>query len=278
MAFDFYRGIVDQIASRSYKVILHNWGEPLLHPEIVDMVEYASRKGLATELSTNLNTLPDRMPADLVRAGLERIVISIDGATQESYENYRRGGRLSDVLANLRRIAEAKKELRSRTPVIEASALIMRSNEKELEAVARQAEEAGADRFELRCIIVNVLDQRQVEEWLPTDTRYVRYDESLKRDRLSEAGRRCSWPWRSLVVNWDGTVYPCCNFERKEAEVGDLRNTSLADLWNGELYRDIRRLFAGKRPPVPSLSDASNICEWCAGIPRAPSATQAGVY
>jgi radical SAM protein with 4Fe4S-binding SPASM domain len=280
MPVPFYREIVDQIAESAYKVVLHNWGEPLLHPKIADMVAYASRKGLATELSTDLNNLRDELPTDLVRAGLGRLVVSLDGATQGSYELYRQGGTLETVLSNIARMAEAKRRMHSRSPCLEVQILVMRHNEHELEQIERGARRAGANRCELGFTIVNTLDRRQMEEWLPTDNRYSRYDASTGRDRFNQPGTRCSWLWRSLVVNWDGTVYPCCNFDRMAAEVGDLTKIDLRGLWNSPAYQELRCLF---RPEDRQVAGASvpadrSICAWCRGVPRARSADEMGVY
>jgi len=280
MSFDLYRGLIDEVARRSYKVVLHNWGEPLLHPRIADMVSYATERGLATEMSSNLTTLPDALLSDLVRARLTRLVVSVDGATQESYESYRRGGDLAAVHGNLARLAEAKRRFGSRLPTVEVQTLVMRGNEHELEALRSQALGLGADRWEAGFVIVNTLDPSQVSRWLPTTAAHSRYDLSTLADRLNRPGHRCSWLWRSTVINWDGTVCPCCNFDRREAELGDLKTSSLSKVWNGEPYQNARRLFRAPSRDVPRgpLTAGEGLCSWCRGVPRAQSSEQQGVY
>lgn len=280
MSLPLFRSLIEQIAADSYKVVLHNWGEPLLHPDIAEMVASATEKRLATEFSSNLNLLSDPLAESIVRAGLGRLVVSIDGGTQTTYEVYRQGGNLERVLANLARVADAKRRLGSRLPYIEVQVLVMRHNLHELPLIARKVHEAGTDHCEIGFTVVNTLRRAEAEEWLPAPGQYLRYDTRTMADRFNSPRRRCAWLWRSMVVNWDGTVYPCCNFERKEAEMGDLSRESVRSLWNSPGYQGARADFkqpVGTLPEGP-LRPGEPLCSWCRGVPRAQDADQHGVY
>jgi len=98
MNLEDFKRIVDQIAPYAYYVELYNWGEPFLHPQIFDMIRYASERKISVQLSSNLNYFNEEMAEQAVASGLTRLLVSVDGATQETYEKYRCGGRLEVVL------------------------------------------------------------------------------------------------------------------------------------------------------------------------------------
>jgi len=100
MPVDMFRNIVDQIADRVYIVNLYNWGEPLLHPRIFDMADYAASKGLSVRMSSNLNRMTSEQARLMVESGLEELLVDFDGATQVTYERYRIGGNLAVALSH----------------------------------------------------------------------------------------------------------------------------------------------------------------------------------
>jgi len=123
--------IVHEIAPYAYRVELYNWGEPLLHPDIFDMIKYISQQRIMVGLSSNLNILDANKAQQLVDSGLAQLVVSIDGATQESYAAYRHQGKLDDVLSNLQLLLETRRALKRRTPfVIWRMASIMNTRSK----------------------------------------------------------------------------------------------------------------------------------------------------
>jgi sulfatase maturation enzyme AslB (radical SAM superfamily) len=112
----FFRDAIDQLQHDLLYLIFYFQGEPYLNPDFLDMVKYASDRGIYTATSTNAHYLKDDNAKRTVESGLDRLIISIDGTTQETYENYRIGGRLDKVLEGARNIVKWKKELKSSTP------------------------------------------------------------------------------------------------------------------------------------------------------------------
>ena len=162
MALDDLKRIVDEIAPYAYRVELYNWGEPLLHPQIFEMIEYVSQRRIAVGLSSNLNYLDANMARRLVASGLSQLVVSVDGVTQESYAAYRRGGRLDVVLENLRLLLETRRAVGRRTPFIIWRMLIGKHNEHEVEAGQRMAHDMGVDSFSIDTLFVDTSDPEQV--------------------------------------------------------------------------------------------------------------------
>ena len=155
ISWETYTRAIDAAAPWAYKVNLFNWGEPLLHTHLFDMVRYAKARNLGTSLSSNLSVqISDERIDELIRSGLEYLCVSIDGATQDVYAMYRRRGDLELVLSNVRRIVKRRKELSSRTPVLEWQFIPMKHNEHEVDAARELAAQIGVDVF--RCIPVGL--------------------------------------------------------------------------------------------------------------------------
>src|SRR6476646_9319253 len=115
---DFFRETIDQLYKELSYLVFYFQGEPYLNPEFLDMVKYASSKKIYTATSTNAHYLNDINAKRTIESGLDRLIISIDGTTQEVYQQYRVGGRLDKVLEGATNIVKWKKKLKSKTPFI----------------------------------------------------------------------------------------------------------------------------------------------------------------
>src|SRR6476646_12140832 len=115
---DFFRETIDQLYKELSYLVFYFQGEPYLNPDFLDMVQYASSKKIYTATSTNAHYLNDENARRTVESGLDRLIISLDGTTQEVYSQYRIGGDLNKVLEGARNIVKWKRELKSKTPFI----------------------------------------------------------------------------------------------------------------------------------------------------------------
>ena len=261
MQWEDFTALIDQMAPWAYKVNLFNWGESLLHEHIFDMIEYVRSKNLGTTLSTNLSLKlePERLDR-LVTSGLEFVCLSIDGATQETYEKYRRKGDLSLVLENIRRLVARKRELNSKTPVVEWQFIPMRHNEHEVATARQLAFELGVDRF--RCIPVGLPFAAEnktelAQEWFPVSgTGGHLAGESMTSNDPAETP--CYFLYRYLIVNPDVTVSPCCVVAGKANDFGELRNTSFEALWNNTQYRSARSHYRDQ-----GKVECATVCDTC---------------
>jgi len=262
MALADLKGVVDEIAPYAYRVELYNWGEPLLHPEIFDMIAYVSQRHISVGLSSNLNHLDDNMARRLVDSGLNQLVVSIDGATQESYEAYRRRGRLDVVLKNLELLLETRRVLKRRGPFIIWRMLVGKHNEREIEAVRTMASEMGVDAFATGPLFVDTKDPKQVEQWVPSDSRYSPYACTMSE---MENTWHCRDLWESMVINWDGGVAPCCWLHDPQFDFGNVRHQTVREIWNGPSYISARRVIS-RHEEEPN--GVSTICHRCRGHPH----------
>ncbi|CAG0935643.1 Putative mycofactocin radical SAM maturase MftC [Thermoflexales bacterium] len=256
-----FQTIIDQIAPYALLVELYNWGEPFLHPDIFQMIQYASRKRIAVRLSSNLNHFTPEMAEKAVRVGLDALIVDVDGATEEVYQKYRKNGELKKVLANLRTLVETKKRLGSRKPFIVFRTLINRYNEHQIEDLRALSQEIGADAFTTGTIFIDTKSKTQAEEWLPQDGRLSYYDYSKPLKNVWH----CADLWESLTINWDGGMAPCCWLHDKSHDLENALARPIKDIWNGAAYVSSRRVFA---PGGLKAGPQTTICAKCKGRPE----------
>ncbi len=240
MAADFYERMVDEIGDKLIYLYFYFQGEPYMHPGFLDMVKYASAKGIYTVTSTNAHFLTGRKAIETVESGLDRILISIDGATQETYEQYRIGGKLDKVIEGTKNLVAARQKLKSKTPHIAFQFLVVRPNEHEIEAIKLLSKEVGVD--EVKFKTAQVYDFENGNELIPTIAQYSRYEQmSNGLYRIKNALLNHCWKlWHSCVVTWDGRVVPCCFDKDATHQLGDLRTSSFEEIWTGEKYNAFR--------------------------------------
>lgn len=251
MHFDTYTKIIDQIKDYCVWLSLYSWGEPFLNRRIHEFVAYAHQKRIATIMSTNLNKpLTPKMAEDIIKSGLDVMIISLDGVTQEVYEKYRVGGRLDRVLDNIRLLVQTKRDLGYSTPHLEWQFIVMRQNEHQMEEARQLANEMGLNSVIFKKVDFphGMNDNEEAERWLPRDNPdYLREDPFFK--PYKEDGHRCWRLWRSAVVNWDGGLAPCCYLTDKSEDFGETTENSLKEIWNNDSYTTARGLFQENRTP-----------------------------
>lgn len=262
MSLRDFEQIVDQIAEYAYSLDLYNWGEPFLHPQIFEMIKYASSRNIATKISSNLNYFDERMAQQTVASGLEELVISLDGADQETYETYRVGGNLAKVLSGWKALIEAKKASHSSFPIITARVLLNRHNESQIPQIKKLARTMGSDNVVVAPILVDSDKPGDVAEWLPTDQRRSYYDYASGEDRTLRKGATCPHLWETCVISWDGGVSPCCWYDDPANDFGNVFVNSIECIWNNAFYVSSRRVFRSERV------EKETICTRCRGRPK----------
>ncbi len=260
LSLSLFQKTIDQLYRDTFSLYLYFQGEPYLHPDFFDLVHYAHRRGLFTTTSTNGHFLDAERARRTVEAGLDRLIVSLDGITQEAYAQYRVGGRLARVQQGIQELAYWKRRLRSRRPHLIAQCIVWRSNEHQLAEVERLARRWGAD--EVCFKRAQVYDYRRGHPLLPTRLHYSRY---LPHPDGSWSPRHpllnhCWRLWYGCVITWDGIVVPCCFDKDAAHRLGDLKTTPFADIWQGPAYRHFRqRLLKGRK----EIDICTNCAEGC---------------
>ncbi|RME99013.1 MAG: radical SAM protein [Bacteroidetes bacterium] len=253
---DFFRQTIDELAADLLYLIFYFQGEPYINPDFLDMVQYAHRRRLYTITSTNGHFLNEDNARRTVESGLDRLIISVDGTTQEVYEQYRKAGKLDHVLQGIRNVVKWKRSLRSRTPHLIIQFLVVRPNEHQIPAMRRLAEELGVD--ELVFKTAQVYDYEHGHPLLPREPRYSRYRQLPTGQYVPKAAlhNHCWKLWHACVITWDGLVVPCCFDKDAQHQLGDLKQQAFSEIWHGEAYQAFRHeLFRGR--------DQIDICTNC---------------
>jgi len=243
-----FKRVVDEIRCHTAMMLLWNQGEPFLHKDFLEMARYASAAGIFTQTSTNGHFLND--PDAVVRSGLDSLIVSLDGATPETYERYRVGGDFLQVVEGIRELTAAKQRLRSETPIVHVQFILFRHNEHEIGEVHRLAKELGADK--VTCKTAQIYAPDDVETFLPSDEHYRRYEVvdgaiSLK-DGHQGVPNDCRRLWIQPTLNWDGTLTPCCFDKHGDFPLGSVADgASMRELWNGEAFNRFRKLVLTNR-------------------------------
>jgi radical SAM protein with 4Fe4S-binding SPASM domain len=253
---NFFKSTIDELYKEISYLIFYFQGEPYLNPKFLEMVKYASSKRIYTATSTNAHYLNDEAARKTVESGLSRLIISIDGTTQETYEQYRIGGDLKKVIEGAENIIRWKKELKSRTPHVIFQFLVVKPNEHQINEVEVLARKIGVD--EVRFKTAQMYDYVNGNKLIPTIEKYSRYKQqadgtySIKNEMLNHCWRL----WHSTVITWDGLVVPCCFDKDAKHQLGDLKTVSFKEMWQGEKYTNFRASVLRSRSEI-------DICKNC---------------
>jgi radical SAM protein with 4Fe4S-binding SPASM domain len=256
LPMDLYRQVIDELQETLLYLLLYFQGEPYLHPQFLELVEYASQKNIYIATSTNAHFLHDEAARQTVASGLDRLIISIDGTTQETYQSYRIGGKLDKVLEGANNMVRWKRKLRSRTPHIIFQFLVVRPNEHQIDEVKQLAKQIGVD--EVRFKTAQIYDYQQGSPLIPTQEKYARYRQqtdgsyAIKNKLLDH----CWKMWHSCVMTWDGRIVPCCFDKDAHHVLGSVQESSFREVWHGEAYRQFRSQLLKSRQQI-------DICQNC---------------
>lgn len=255
---DFFRATIDQLSRELLYLVFYFQGEPYLNPSFLDMVAYASSSGIYTATSTNAHFLNDANARRTVESKLDRLIISIDGTTQDVYEQYRIGGRLDKVLEGTRNIVKWKKELKSKTPFVIFQFLVVKPNEHQLEDIRRLAAETGVD--QVRFKTAQVYDYAGDPNGLiPSIPKYSRYRPGRNGAWEPKNGlaNHCWRLWHATVITWDGLVVPCCFDKDAQHALGDLKGRNFKEVWHNPAYVQFRRSVLQSRKNIDICANCS---------------------
>ncbi|MGC9150632.1 MAG: radical SAM/SPASM domain-containing protein [Microbacter sp.] len=241
-----FTNVVDELSPHISYLMLYFQGEPLLHPSLAKMIQYAHDKKIFTMISTNGQLITNEKARELVNSGLNHLIISLDGITQKVYETYRKGGNLQKTVDAVTYLNAWKKKLQTKTPFIEAQMIVMKHNEHEISAFKKKVNELKVDSFSLKTAQI---EWDRTEAWIPSRSRFARYKKDRKgnwtmKKRLKN---RCWRQWSSAVISASGDVLPCCFDKNAEHTFGNLRDASFLEIWHNEKAKAFRKAILTNR-------------------------------
>jgi len=250
-----FQNVIDQLKGQLMYLMLYFQGEPILNPDFFQMIEFARKKRIYTATSTNAHFLNDDNAKKLIESGLNRLIISMDGTDQGTYEKYRKEGELDKVKEGILNILKWKKELRSSRPYLIIQFLVFKHNEHQIPEIKKFAKGLGI-RLELKT--AQVYNFRNDTELIPNNLRYSRYSRGSdgKWDLRKRGRNHCFRMWSGAVVTWDGRVVPCCFDKDASHQLGRLDNHFFKEVWKSKDYEEFRRQILEDRSRI-------DICKNC---------------
>ena len=260
LSWDNFKKVLDELGRYLIHIDFCNWGEPLLNKDIYKMVKLAKQCNIDTKIDSNLNRLSEKDAEDMILSGLDKLIVSLDGTTPETYSKYRIGGDFSKVMAHLKLLLKKRKELGKSSPYISWQFLVFRHNEHEIEEVKRIGKDIGVDHIGITKAFIGNKD------WIPLNEEYSNYKREEIQDDLTSQyfkppqDRICNWPWEAITINPNGSVSVCCSVEDEKDDFGNIFESSFKEIWNNDKYRQARRFIKDK---VKSEKGNNNICIKC---------------
>jgi len=260
MSLELFKNIVDQLADYLLLILLWDWGEPFLNPAIYEMIDYARRRRIKLVSSTNGHVFATGDHARrVVESGLDALIFSVDGLTQETYQKYRSGGELETVLKGVRRVAAEKLRQGSRTPLLNFRFIVMKHNEPELPLLEPFARALGVDLLTFRKFFAVVDPSKgsgRETGFDPAGHGHQRFQRRPSSSGLIRLDRNpCKNLWNCPAIHWDGKVCTCTCDYNESVPLGDLTKQSFREVWFGPAARRIRRTFRRSWEELPLCRD-----------------------
>lgn len=251
--FDLCKSVIDEMAPHVDTIVLHGWGESLLHPRIFDIIKYCDNYGVRTELSTNTSLLNEEIDRKIVDSGLSMIYLCIDGATKETYESIRVNGDYDKSVSNVDDFLRIKRESGSKKPFVNLQTVIMKETKSDIESFKnRWSSVDGVDKINLK----------------PLDTWGGQISEINKLDIMGDGENEenehrphCPNLWYHAYVFWNGDLV-CC--ERDFDAVAPLGNVKdgVMNVWNGQKMQELRRKHIDMNLSDVQSCKNCNECRW----------------
>ncbi|QLH05805.1 radical SAM/SPASM domain-containing protein [Nitrosopumilus ureiphilus] len=206
--------------------------EPLLDNNLEKQIKFASKHGfIDIMLNTNATLLSESRARSMLKSGITRFRFSLDAATKETYEKVRLGAKYDITMKNIENFLKIKKEERCELPVVGVNFVKQKTNEHE----EKKFIETWIDRVDF--IVIQEFQTPDVDhdysDFLPTESDYR---EKLMNDF------RCQQPWQRILIRSTGEVCPCCAFFSTELSLGNIKNKTIYELWNGQEMKYLRQL------------------------------------
>ena len=255
MSMAVFRRVLEEVRETAWVMQFYFQGEPLLNQDLPQMIREAHEAGLYTIVSTNAQAMTQELAERIVLSGLDRIIISMDGLTDASYNAYRVGGSLEQCKQALKWLREAKQHqtisnnLKQSQTIIELQVLRLKSNEHEWTQFEREYKALGADKLVFKT--AQLYDYADGHPLMPTEPRYSRYIQGADGRYHRRALRKgCFRVWSGAVITTDGTVLPCCYDKGHEHAYGNIMTTPLRELYHNDSARAFRRAAFEQQPAI----------------------------
>ena len=225
MEFELFKKIIDEASHFAFDVHLLHRGESLIHPDFFKMAEYACDKNLLVKFHTNGTLLDEEKAYKLIESGIDQFSFSFDGYEKETYESIRVNGDFDKTVGNIIRFLEIKKSLKSKKPrtileLINFPDLGIKSDKSKRNEFLDRFKGLPLDRLEIK----------EFHNWAG----------EVEGGRNFKNYSPCTFLWHALIIFWDGSVLPCTQDFFGYYVLGNVRDSSIREIWNNDKMRQLR--------------------------------------
>lgn len=236
-----FRKVIDEIKDFGYDTAVHHRGESLLHPEIFEMISYASRMGIYTKLHTNATLLDDEKSHRILKTGLDLLSFSFDGYEKDTHERIRVNSDFDKTLGNIIRFLEIKKGIGNKRPFTILEMIEFNEDDaKGKENIKRNF------RQKFRLLLLDKFIVKPPHNWAGSFPLEGKNDKYFTPHHRGAGFTPCTFPWFSLTIFWDGTVVPCPQDFYGEYPLGNIKESSIKEIWHGEKLGLLREKMVKK--------------------------------
>lgn len=240
LKFEDFRNWIDQIKDSGFYVQLFFQGEPYINKALPEMIKYAQSQNVYISISTNGHFVNEKNVDLVVENAPDKLIFSVDGLDEESYQKYRVGGTFEQADKGLKLLINRRNELGRRKPYVEFQFIVMKHNEEQLEQVLKYGKEVGVDKVVFKTMQIS--SYKNAVKFLPTNKKFRRYIVEDGSFRIKNGLKNhCFALWRTSVITWDGKVVPCCFDKDAEFELGLLNGKSFGQIWKSDEYQQFRQ-------------------------------------
>lgn len=246
-----------QLKSHLHSLTFYFQGEPYLNPDFLKMVNFAHQQKIFTITSTNAHYLNEEAAINTVNSKLDKLIISVDGITQDVYEQYRIGGKIEKVIEGTKEIVKQKKILKSKTPHVIWQFVVFKPNQHQIEAVKKLGKELGVDEVKIKTAQIYDIDNGS--NLIPDLENYSRYKKNkegnfeIKNKLLNQCWRM----WQGCVITWDGKIVPCCFDKDAKYNLGNIDNQPFKEIWFSDSYNNFRKSILKNRNQIDICSNCT---------------------
>lgn len=247
--FNLYKKIIDETGKYLLNLFLYFQGEPFLSKKIFELIEYAHKKKIFVSTSTNAHFLTKEKAEKTVKSGLDKLIVSMDGTSQNTYEQYRKNGDIETVKKSIKNIIEAKTKLKSRTPFVEVQFLVFSFNEHQIDEMKQFCKEQKVDKLSFKT--AQIYNFEKNSKLLPKNEKFRRYKfENNEWNLKNKIKNRCFRLWNSVVITWNGDVLPCCFDKDAEFSFGNVENENVKELISNTKFKKFAKRVQTDRKSI----------------------------
>ncbi len=251
-----FKKLVDQITDTSFYVQLFFQGEPYINKELPGMIKYAQSKNIYISISTNGHFVNEKNVDYVLDNAPDKLIFSVDGLDEESYQKYRVGGTFKQADSGLRALIKRKNGRGLKKPFVEFQFIVMKQNEHQMEDVRKYCKEVGVDKLVFKTMQISSYEN--AVKFLPSNKKFRRYSLENNSFRIkNKIKNHCFALWRTSVITWDGRVVPCCFDKDAKNEIGRVNGKAFTEIWNSDQYYEFRKKVLTSRKSVSMCTNCT---------------------